>query len=130
MIDELTERMHDSGYTWAPARHYPVFEHINPTGTRLTTLAHRAGITHQAMAQLVSELEQRDIVERIPDPTDGRARLVRLTGEGRTRVKVALRHIAAIEKKWTGRWQHAGLQGNPRAALQAALHDEEQTQHP
>lgn len=127
MVDELTELMHDAGYSWAPARHYPVFENIDPAGTRLTVLASRAGITHQAMAQLVCELEERGIVKRVPDPSDGRARLVRLTDEGRRRVKVALRHIAAIEEKWTQRWRRAGLRGDLRAALEAALHDAEES---
>jgi DNA-binding MarR family transcriptional regulator len=121
MIDELTELMHASGYPWAPARHYPVFENVDPAGTRLTVLAARAGITHQAMAQLVRELEERDVVERIADPSDGRARLVRLTDEGRTRVEVALRHTAAIEDSWTARWRDAGLKGDVRSALEAAL---------
>lgn len=123
MVDEMTELMHASGYPWAPARHYPVFESIDPAGTRLTVLASRAGITHQAMAQLVCELEERDIVERVPDPSDGRARLVRLTDEGRQRVKIALRHISAIEEQWTQRWRRAGLRGDPRTALEVALHD-------
>ncbi len=127
MIDEMTEGMHDAGYSWAPARNYPVFENIDPTGTRLTVLAGRAGITHQAMAQLVCELEERGIVERVADPSDGRARLVRRTDEGRMRVGVALRLIAAIEEKWTQSWRRAGLRGDPRAALEAALHDLEES---
>jgi DNA-binding MarR family transcriptional regulator len=127
MIDELTERMHASGYAWAPARHYPVFENIDAGGTRLTVLAARAGITHQAMAQLVYELEEHKIVERIADSSDGRAKLVRLTDEGRERVDVALRHIAAIEDTWTQLWRRSGLAGDPRAALEAALHEVEST---
>src|SRR5882724_10054649 len=113
MVDEITERMEVAGYPWAAARHYPVFENIDPDGTRLTVLASRAGITHQAMAQLVSELEERGIVERLADPLDGRARLVRLTADGRQRVKVARREIAEIEAKWIDRWRRAGLTGDP-----------------
>jgi len=128
MIDEVTERMHATGYSWAPARHFPVFENIDPRGSRLTVLAARAAMTHQAMAQLVGELEEYDIVERVPDPSDGRARLVRLTDEGRERVKAALRHIVAIEAEWTQRWQRAGLRGDARAALEAALEDMESSE--
>jgi DNA-binding MarR family transcriptional regulator len=123
MVDEITGRMEDAGYPWAPARHYPVFENIDPGGTRLTVLASRAGVTHQAMAQLVCELEERGIVERVADPSDGRARLVRLTDEGRQRVRVALREIAEIEMKWIDRWRRAGLTGDPRQALEAGLRD-------
>src|SRR5947209_7292090 len=123
MVDDITERMEADGYSWAPARHYPLFENIDPDGTRLTVLAARAGITYQAMAQLVVELEERGIVERVPDPSDGRARLVRLTEEGRRRVKIALRHIRAIERQWLRRWRHAGIDGDPHAAMEAALRD-------
>jgi DNA-binding MarR family transcriptional regulator len=128
MIDEVTERMHATGYAWAPARHFPVFENIDPGGTRLTVLAARAAMTHQAMAQLVGELEKYDIVERVPDPSDGRARLVRLTSEGRERVKAALRHINAIEAEWAQRWRRAGMQGDARAALEAALQEMESSE--
>jgi DNA-binding MarR family transcriptional regulator len=125
MVEEITERMEADGYPDSPARHYPVFENIDPEGTRVTVLAARAGITHQAMTQLVAELEERGIVQRVADPSDGRARLVRLTAEGRERVRAALKQIAAIEDKWHRRWSRAGLQGDPRAALDAALREEE-----
>jgi DNA-binding MarR family transcriptional regulator len=125
MIEEITERMEAAGYPDSPARHHPVFENIDPDGTRLTVLAARAGITHQAMAQLVAELEERGVVERAADPSDGRARLVRLTDHGREIVRAALREIAAIEAKWRRRWRRAGLHGDPRQALEAALREEE-----
>src|SRR2546425_12933772 len=104
MVEEITERMEADGYPDAPSRHHPLFENIDPEGTRVTVLAARAGITHQAMTQLVTELEERGIVERVADPSDGRARLVRLTDDGRKRVRAALEQIAAIEAKWRGRW--------------------------
>jgi DNA-binding MarR family transcriptional regulator len=124
MTDEITERLEASGYPDSPPRHHPVFENIDSNGTRLTVLAARAGITHQAMGQLVAELEERRIVVRVADPSDGRARLVRLTGRGRGVVRAALREIAAIESKWSRRWRAAGLKGDLRAALESALRDE------
>ena len=124
MTEEITERMEASGFPDSPPRHHPVFENIDPHGTRLTVLAARAGITHQAMGQLVAELEERGIVERVADPSDGRARLVRLTAAGRDVVRAAVREIAAIEDKWSRRWRAAGLEGDVRAALEFALREE------
>jgi DNA-binding MarR family transcriptional regulator len=46
-------------------------------------LAERAHMTKQAMAELVAHLEAQGYVERIPDPNDGRAELVRTTTRGR-----------------------------------------------
>lgn len=65
-----------SGLPVRPA-HTNLFPHIDLDGTRLTELARRVGISKQAVGQLVSELEQMGTLERVPDPTDGRARLVR-----------------------------------------------------
>ena len=64
----------------------PAFASLMPlldaTGARPTTLAQRAGITKQAISQLVRELEARGYVEQVPDSTDTRAKIVRLTKRG------------------------------------------------
>ncbi|MCR9164892.1 MAG: MarR family winged helix-turn-helix transcriptional regulator [Nannocystaceae bacterium] len=57
--------------------HTAVFPHIDLEGTRLTVLAARMGMSKQAVGQLVGELEAMEVVERVPDPSDGRAKLVR-----------------------------------------------------
>ena len=63
--------------------HAALYAHIALEGTRPTLLAEKLGITPQAVAQLVGELETMGFVERVPDPADGRARLVRFTRKGR-----------------------------------------------
>jgi DNA-binding MarR family transcriptional regulator len=55
---------------------------LDASGVRATTLAQRAGITKQAISQLVRELEARGFVEQAPDSTDTRAKIVRLTERG------------------------------------------------
>ena len=55
---------------------------LDAAGARPTTLAQRAGITKQAISQLVRELEARGYVEQVPDSTDTRAKIVRLTKHG------------------------------------------------
>jgi hypothetical protein len=67
----------------ANPRRRAVFENLDPGGTRLTELAARAGITRQPMTKLVSVLKQQGYLERRPDPSDGRARIVRPTLTGR-----------------------------------------------
>ena len=59
-----------------------VFRGLDRGGTRLTELARRAEITKQSMGSLVAELEADGYLERVPDPADGRAKLVRLTRQG------------------------------------------------
>jgi DNA-binding MarR family transcriptional regulator len=78
-------------------------------------------MTHQSMSELVAALERRGWVERRPDPTDGRARLVCLTPEGSALTRRGLHHINAIEREWQERWREAGHEGQLRPVLERAL---------
>lgn len=62
--------------------HTNLFAHIDMEGTRLTELATRVGISKQAVGQLVDQLDTMGAVERVPDPMDGRAKLIRFRREG------------------------------------------------
>jgi DNA-binding MarR family transcriptional regulator len=119
MVDELVDRLHSAGVEM-PATFHPVFENLDPQGTRLTELAARAGMTHQSMGELVAALEQRGYLERRTDPTDKRARLVCLTPKGRQFVRRAVREIRDIETFWQARFAAAGVE-DFRAALEAAV---------
>jgi DNA-binding MarR family transcriptional regulator len=121
MVNEITERLEASGFPDSPPSFHPIFENLDPEGTRLTVLAARAGLTHQSVGEVVAELERRGYIERITDPTDKRARLVSLTDLGRELVRAAIRHIADIEREWGDRWTAGGLRGDLRTALQAGL---------
>lgn len=77
--------------------HLVVFQHIDPEGSRVTDLATRAQMTKPSMSYLIEHLEQNGYLERLPDPTDGRARLVRLTTRGWQQVEDALDIIAGME---------------------------------
>lgn len=129
MVNEITDRLQASGFPDSPPSFHPIFENLDPEGTRLTVLAARAGLTHQSVGEVVTELERRGYVERIPDPTDKRARLVSLTDRGRDLVRAAVRHIADIEREWGDRWKSGGLRGDMRAALIAGLADTERESH-
>src|SRR5262245_52282122 len=70
------------GHTELLPSHQVVFAGLGRDGTRLTVLAQQAGMTKQAMGQIVDDLEQLGYVERLPDPADGRAKIVRFTAAG------------------------------------------------
>jgi DNA-binding MarR family transcriptional regulator len=121
MVDDLVTRLDAAGFAGLTAACHPVIENLDPGGTRLTELAARAGITHQSTSELVSVLEQRGYVERHPDPSDGRARIVRLTPRGRDAVRRAVKETAAIEAEWRQRLAREGLHGDIVAALTQVL---------
>src|SRR5512142_217151 len=70
------------GFTDYRPTYQVVFQWCRPEGSRLTELAERAGITKQSMGEIIDVLVQRGYLERIPDPTDGRATLIRRTERG------------------------------------------------
>jgi len=74
-----------------------------PEGIRLTMLADAALMTKQSMGYLVDDLEALGYVERAPDPTDRRAKVVRLTARGRAVEETVRQVIQQIEADWAAR---------------------------
>ena len=64
------------------AAHIHITRHLSLAGDRLTELADKAGMTKQAMADLVSQCEAWGLITRRPDPHDARARRVEFTEAG------------------------------------------------
>ena len=95
---DLYERAQAAGYGDIREAHLHVFGSIDWTGTRLTELAARSNMTRPAMAELVDELEQAGYLTRRPDPSDGRAKLIRPTRKGRRVLMRALRAVGDIER--------------------------------
>jgi DNA-binding MarR family transcriptional regulator len=83
--------------------HLHVFGNIRAAGTRLTDLAAWAGMTKPSMTELVDELEGHGLVERRPDPADGRAKLVLLTPAGWDAIRTGRAIIAGIEADYAMR---------------------------
>lgn len=96
----VNEALGAAGYGDIRPAHQTVFQHLGAGGARVTALAERAQITKQSMGALVDYLEQRGYVERVPDPTDGRASIVRHTERGRAVERTARAAIAQVEAEW------------------------------
>ncbi|MBG0560853.1 MarR family winged helix-turn-helix transcriptional regulator [Actinoplanes aureus] len=99
--------------TLAQAR---VFQRIGPDGTRLGELAEQAQVTKQTAGFLVDQLERAGYVERVADPADARAKLVRIAEKGRAAGSIAGRTVAEVEAEW-----HAHLGRQRMDQLREAL---------
>jgi DNA-binding MarR family transcriptional regulator len=84
-------------FTPAQAR---VMQRVGPHGTRLTELAEAAQVTKQTASFLVDQLGKAGYVLRTPDPTDARARLVRIAERGAAMQQVADGVVAEVEAEW------------------------------
>jgi DNA-binding MarR family transcriptional regulator len=97
---ELDASLDERGYPDVRPGHAVVFLHVDRrSGSRLTDLARRSGVSKQAMMLAVDELEVRGYVRRVQDPTDARAKLVRLTAKGRRCASECRRVVQSMETR-------------------------------
>jgi len=101
LTEELHRRFAVRGHAEVRAPHGNVFAFLDDDGTRVSDLAERAQITKQSMAELVAHLERHGYVDRIPDPDDRRAKLVRSTPRGDELYAIAREFVADTEARWT-----------------------------
>src|SRR5438067_4383067 len=116
--EEFYGAMREHGYDDIRPVHGCVFGHIEPEGSRLTDLATRAGFTKQTVGEVTTDLEHMGYVERVPDPEDRRAKIIRLTERGQAAQARGLRLIADTEARWERRY------GKARVAELRALLEE------
>jgi len=103
--EELGRRLAAAGLGELRPGHGCVFGNIDPVnGSRLTELAERANMTKQSVGEVTSDLEQRGYLERVADPDDGRAKIIRLTAQGCDAHAIGVRLIEQIEREWGERY--------------------------
>jgi DNA-binding MarR family transcriptional regulator len=98
--ERIFRAVHDAGFDDVTIAQSRLMMGLDPEGTRLTVLAERAQIAKQTATALVDRLERAGYVERVPDPSDGRARLVRLTARAQEVLPVARAEEDRIEAEW------------------------------
>jgi len=81
--------------------HMAVLQFPGPDGVRPGTLAERAGMSKQAMNQLLRSLDALGYIARSDAPDEGRARIVRLTRRGRAAYAKIHDILRDIEREWT-----------------------------
>jgi DNA-binding MarR family transcriptional regulator len=81
--------------------HGCVFRFVHGDGMRLTELAAKAGLTKQSVGEIVDDLTHLGYIERFPDPTDKRAKLIRLTEKGLDAQRIGFSFFARLEEDWS-----------------------------
>ena len=100
MEDRIFRAIQDAGFDdWTLAQ-VRVFQRLAPDGSRLTDLADQAQMSKQSAGVLVDQLERLGYVRRVPDPTDGRARLIVIEPRGRRAAELAISTSAEILSEW------------------------------
>ena len=98
--ERIYEGVQEAGYTDLSRAHVLLFRWPPFDGLRPSELATRNQLSRQSINDLLSDLEKRGYLERTPDPTDGRARIVRFTERGWDLTRVLSETSFATESEW------------------------------
>jgi DNA-binding MarR family transcriptional regulator len=112
----IIKELNAAGFEELRVPHMAVLQFPGPDGIRPGVLAERAGMSKQAMNQLLRSLEALGYLARSDAPDEGRARIVRLTKRGRTAYAKIHEILRDIEHEWT-----AALGAKPFAELKGLL---------
>jgi DNA-binding MarR family transcriptional regulator len=99
----MLERVMAAGYDDIGPAHFNVLQHPTPDGLRPSEVAARGQMTKQAANRLIRHLESRGYIALEPDPTDQRARIVRLTDQGWALIRTIREAVAEVESEWSER---------------------------
>jgi DNA-binding MarR family transcriptional regulator len=95
---ELFAALARQGHPDLRPQHGAVLAYLDPEGSRATELARRSGQHKQVVGKVLDELEALGYVERRPDPSDRRAKLVVPTARGLDQMTRSDAILEAIER--------------------------------
>jgi len=113
---EMDAELEKLGVRDLTAAHARVIPFVPPQGVSVQTLATKANVRKQTMARSVEQLIAAGLVERRPDPSDGRAWLVVLTEAGLAIRPMSRKAGGRVERTWADQLGEDRLE-----ALRAAL---------
>jgi DNA-binding MarR family transcriptional regulator len=100
LVEELHRRLAEQGFGDIRPTHTIIFALVDAEGIRLRDLAERAQLTKQLVNYLVGAIEELGYIERVPDPIDGRGKLVRLTPRGIEASAAGSAILRDLEREW------------------------------
>jgi DNA-binding MarR family transcriptional regulator len=96
----LITELNAAGFAELRVPHMAVLQYPGPDGVRPGVLAERAGVSKQAMNQLLKSLEGLGYLVRSDAPGQGRARIIRFTKRGRALNATMIDILRDIEREW------------------------------
>jgi len=93
-------KLAEEGFGDIRPHHANIFTFVPPEGIQVSQLTERAHVRKQSMTQTVEELEKLGYVERRPDPSDKRGKLVFLTERGRKVSPIARAAGKLVDQHW------------------------------
>ena len=100
MYVDFRQLLEEAGITDVRPTHGCVFRFVHGDGMRLTELATKAGLTKQSVGEIVDDLTGLGYIERFPDPTDKRSKLIRLTAKGLDAQRIGFASFDRLESEW------------------------------
>jgi DNA-binding MarR family transcriptional regulator len=100
---EFAAAMRAGGHGWFTEARAGLLGHISRDGIRQVALIDRSAISKQAVQQLLDGLEAEGVVQRLPDPRDGRGKLVGYTSKGLDALRDGDRIKLEIERRYVER---------------------------
>jgi DNA-binding MarR family transcriptional regulator len=97
----LIAELNAAGFDDLRVPHMAVLQFPGPDRVRPSALAERAGMSKQAMNQLLKSLESLGYLVRSDAPDEGRARIVRVTRRGRAADAKIHDILREIERDWS-----------------------------
>jgi DNA-binding MarR family transcriptional regulator len=95
----VLELMDERGHAGTRIAQLSLIRNLDVEGTRLTELARRASMSKQAMGELIDQCTELGLVDRMADPRDGRARIVKFTRAGLGWLNAFRDAIDAVERE-------------------------------
>jgi DNA-binding MarR family transcriptional regulator len=97
----IIRELNAAGFDELRLPHIAVLQFPGPEGVRPGTLAERAGMSKQAMNQLLRSLEGLGYIVRSDVPDEGSARIIRFTKRGRAAFSKVIDILREIEREWS-----------------------------
>jgi len=97
----IIQGLNAAGFEGLSSPPMAVLQFPGPDGVRPGTLAERAGMSKQAMNQLLRSLENLGYIVRSDAPEEGRARVIRFTERGRAAYAKVHDILRDIEREWS-----------------------------